>query len=287
VSDKSLVIVESPAKAKTIAAFLGPDFIVESSIGHIRDLPRRASDVPLKYKKESWARLGVDVDSDFKPLYIIDADKRDHIKRLKTLLSGADRLYLATDEDREGRVDCLALAGSAGAESARAAHGLSRDHEESHPTGDREPAGYRPAPGQCPGSSPHPGSAVRYEVSPVLWKKVMPKLSAGRVQSVSTRIVVEREIARMRFVLAQYWDVDGTFATADGSQFQATLVVLDGRRVASGKDFDEDGKLNRAEVFVLNAEQAKRARRSRCRRPASASTRWSRSPIGAALRRRS
>jgi DNA topoisomerase-1 len=257
VSDKSLVIVESPAKAKTIAAFLGPDFIVESSIGHIRDLPRRASDVPLKYKKESWARLGVDVDSDFKPLYIIDADKREHIKRLKTLLSGADRLYLATDEDREGesiawhllevlepKVPVLRMA----------------FHEITKKAIQQAIANPRDIDQRLVNAQEARRILDRlygYEVSPVLWKKVMPKLSAGRVQSVSTRIVVEREIARMRFVLAQYWDVDGTFATADGSQFQATLVVLDGRRVASGKDFDEDGKLNRAEVFVLNAEQAK------------------------------
>ncbi|HEU4581178.1 MAG TPA: type I DNA topoisomerase [Polyangiaceae bacterium] len=256
-SDKSLVIVESPAKAKTIAAFLGPDFIVESSIGHIRDLPRRASDVPPKYKKEAWARLGVDVDADFKPLYIIDADKRDHIKRLKSLLSEADRLYLATDEDREGesiawhllevlqpKVPVLRMAFHEITKKAiQAAIQNPRDidqrlvnAQEARRILDR---------------------LYGYEVSPVLWKKVMPKLSAGRVQSVSTRMVVDREIARMRFVLARYWDVDGTFATPDGSQFQATLVGVDGRKVATGKDFDEDGKLTRDDVFVLGEEQAK------------------------------
>jgi DNA topoisomerase-1 len=266
VSEKSLVIVESPAKAKTIAAFLGKDFIVESSIGHIRDLPRRASDVPPKYKKESWARLGVDVDGDFKPLYIIDADKRDHIKHLKDLLSGADRLYLATDEDREGesiawhllevlqpKVPVLRMAFHEitkkailqAIESPREIDQRLVNAQEARRILDR---------------------LYGYEVSPVLWKKVMPKLSAGRVQSVSTRIVVEREIARMRFVLAQYWDVDGTFATAasttagdgttEGTQFQATLVAVDGRRVATGKDFDDNGKLNRADVLVLSEAQA-------------------------------
>ncbi|MEY4547780.1 MAG: hypothetical protein RL685_3975 [Pseudomonadota bacterium] len=265
-SEKSLVIVESPAKAKTIAAFLGKDFIVESSIGHIRDLPRRASDVPPKYKKESWARLGVDVDGDFKPLYIIDADKRDHIKHLKDLLSGADRLYLATDEDREGesiawhllevlqpKVPVLRMAFHEitkkailqAIESPREIDQRLVNAQEARRILDR---------------------LYGYEVSPVLWKKVMPKLSAGRVQSVSTRIVVEREIARMRFVLAQYWDVDGTFATAasttagdgttEGTQFQATLVAVDGRRVATGKDFDDNGKLNRADVLVLSEAQA-------------------------------
>ena len=256
-SDKSLVIVESPAKAKTIAAFLGPDFIVESSIGHIRDLPRRASDVPPKYKKEAWARLGVDVDADFKPLYIIDADKRDHIKKLKELLSGADRLYLATDEDREGesiawhllevlqpKVPVLRMAFheitkkaiQAAIQSPRDIDQRLVNAQEARRILDR---------------------LYGYEVSPVLWKKVMPKLSAGRVQSVSTRMVVDRESARMRFVLAKYWDVDGTFSAADGSQFQATLVGIDGRKVATGKDFDDDGKLNRQDVFVLAEEQAK------------------------------
>jgi DNA topoisomerase-1 len=256
VSDKSLVIVESPAKAKTIGAFLGPDYVVESSIGHIRDLPRRASDVPPKYKKEAWARLGVDVDGDFKPLYIIDADKRDHIKRLKSLLTEADKLYLATDEDREGesiawhllevlqpKVPVLRMAFHEitkkailqAIENPREIDQRLVNAQEARRILDR---------------------LYGYEVSPVLWKKVMPKLSAGRVQSVSTRIVVEREIARMRFVLARYWDVDGQFATADGSQFQATLVALDGRRVATGKDFDEDGKLSRADVFVLDEAHA-------------------------------
>ncbi len=265
-SDKSLVIVESPAKAKTIAAFLGKDFIVESSIGHIRDLPRRASDVPPKYKKESWARLGVDVDGDFKPLYIIDADKRDHIKHLKELLTEADRLYLATDEDREGesiawhllevlqpKVPVLRMAFHEitkkailqAIENPREIDQRLVNAQEARRILDR---------------------LYGYEVSPVLWKKVMPKLSAGRVQSVSTRMVVEREIARMRFVVARYWDVEGTFTTdgngagengaGEPSQFQATLVGVDGRRVATGKDFDESGKLSRPDVFVLSEEQA-------------------------------
>jgi len=257
VSDKSLVIVESPAKAKTIAAFLGPEYIVESSIGHIRDLPRRASDVPPKYKKESWARLGVDIESDFKPLYVIDADKKDHIKRLKTLLGEASQLYLATDEDREGesiawhllevlepKVPVLRMAFHEITKKAilqaiqnpREIDQRLVNAQEARRILDR---------------------LYGYEVSPVLWKKVMPKLSAGRVQSVSTRIVVERELARMRFVLAQYWDVDGTFQTADNTAFQATLVGVDGRRVATGKDFDEDGKLTRSSVFVLDEARAR------------------------------
>ena len=258
VNDKSLVIVESPAKAKTIAAFLGPDFIVESSIGHIRDLPRRASDVPQKFKKESWARLGVDVDHDFKPLYIIDEDKKDHIKRLKALLATASRLYLATDEDREGesiawhllevldpKVPVLRMAFHEITKKAimqaiqnpREIDQRLVNAQEARRILDR---------------------LYGYEVSPVLWKKVMPKLSAGRVQSVSTRMIVDRESARMRFVLAQYWDIDATFevpstAPEGASNFQATLVALGGKRVATGKDFDDDGKLERNALLLGEA----------------------------------
>ncbi len=254
-SDKSLVIVESPAKAKTIAAFLGSEFIVESSIGHIRDLPRRAGDVPPKYKKESWARLGVDVDHDFKPLYIIDADKKEHIQRLKTLLLGAHTLYLATDEDREGesiawhllevlnpKVPVLRMA----------------FHEITKKAIEQAIANPRDIDQRLVNAQEARRILDRlygYEVSPVLWKKVMPKLSAGRVQSVSTRIVVEREAGRMRFVLATYWDIDAQFETEDKSKFQASLVSVDGQRVAAGKDFDEGGKLDRANALVLSEEQ--------------------------------
>jgi DNA topoisomerase-1 len=261
VSDKSLVIVESPAKAKTIAAFLGSEFIVESSIGHIRDLPRRASDVPLKFKKTAWARLGVDVDNDFKPLYIIDADKKEHIQRLKTLLAGADKLYLATDEDREGESiawHLLEVLDPKVPVLRMAFHEITKKAIEQAIQNPRD-IDQRLVNAQ---------EARRildrlygYEVSPVLWKKVMPKLSAGRVQSVSTRIVVDREAARMRFVLAKYWDIDATFETstdpAEGpNKFVATLVAVDGQRIATGKDFDEDGKLERKDALVLTEERA-------------------------------
>jgi DNA topoisomerase-1 len=264
-SDKSLVIVESPAKAKTIAAFLGSDFIVESSIGHIRDLPRRASDVPPKYKKTAWARLGVDVDNDFKPLYIIDADKKEHIQRLKTLLAGATKLYLATDEDREGESiawHLLEVLEPKVPVLRMAFHEITKKAIEQAIQNPRD-IDQRLVNAQ---------EARRildrlygYEVSPVLWKKVMPKLSAGRVQSVSTRMVVEREAQRMRFVVAGYWDIDATFETpspeasadVDGpNKFVATLVTIDGQRLATGKDFDEDGKLERKDSLVLSEERA-------------------------------
>jgi DNA topoisomerase-1 len=261
-SDKSLVIVESPAKAKTIAAFLGSDFIVESSIGHIRDLPRRASDVPPKYKKTAWARLGVDVDNDFKPLYIIDGDKKEHIQRLKSLLAGASKLYLATDEDREGESiawHLLEVLEPKVPVLRMAFHEITKKAIEQAIQNPRD-IDQRLVNAQ---------EARRildrlygYEVSPVLWKKVMPKLSAGRVQSVSTRMVVEREVQRMRFVVARYWDIDATFETAtdvsDGpNKLVATLVTVDGQRVATGKDFDDDGKLERQDALILSEERAR------------------------------
>lgn len=252
---KSLVIVESPAKAKTIAGYLGPNFIVESSIGHIRDLPKGASDVPAEYKGTSVGRLGVDVDHDFKPIYVVDSQKKDHIKRLKQLLKEADQVYLATDEDREGEsiawhllevlqpkvpVKRMAFheitkkAILAAMENPREVDRRLVDAQEARRILDR---------------------LYGYEVSPVLWKKVMPKLSAGRVQSVATRIVVERENERLRFVRAGYWDIEGRFVTQGGEALTAMLSTLDGQRVASGKDFGEDGKLTKKDVVLLNQSQ--------------------------------
>ena len=252
---KPLVIVESPAKAKTIAQFLGSDFHVESSIGHIRDLPRNAADVPSAYKGEPWARLGVDVDNGFKPLYVVTRDKRDQVKKLKSLVKDANELFLATDEDREGEsiawhlMEVLAptvpvkrmvfheITRSAIERSVREWRELDRrlvDAQETRRILDR---------------------LYGYEVSPVLWKKVSAGLSAGRVQSVATRLVVERERARMRFRAASYWDLSGVFSDEsahDPSPFPAALVSLDGRRLATGKDFDESGRLSRDEVVRLD-----------------------------------
>ena len=254
----ALVIVESPAKAKKIAEYLGDDYMVESSIGHIRDLPRNAADVPAAYKGEKWSRMGIDVDNDFKPLYVVSADKKDQIKKLKALLKESDELYLATDEDREGEAIAWHLlevlnpqvpvkrmvfheitkkAIISALENPRELDRHLVDAQEARRMLDR---------------------LYGYEVSPVLWKKVMPRLSAGRVQSVATRIVVERERERMAFIRAAYWDLEATFTKAgeaqDGepAQFNAKLLELDGKRVASGKDFDDAGKLSKAEAVVLD-----------------------------------
>lgn len=256
---KSLVIVESPAKARTIANFLGKNFIVESSIGHIRDLPKRAGDVPEKFKKQPWARLGVDVDNGFKPLYVVDPDKRAQIKKLKDLLKRSDALFLATDEDREGESIAWHLlqvlspkvpvkrmvfheiterAISEALEQPREVDRRLVDAQEARRILDR---------------------LYGYEVSPVLWKKVMPRLSAGRVQSVATRIVVERERERIDFVSATYWDVTGTFeAQTHREPFEATLVALGGKRIATGKDFAADGKLKADGIRHLDQSAAKK-----------------------------
>jgi DNA topoisomerase-1 len=255
---KALVIVESPAKARTIGGLLGPDFIVESSIGHIRDLPRGADEVPAAYKGEGWARLGVDVDNGFKPLYVVSASKKSVVANLKRLLKDADELYLATDEDREGesiawhlfevlsptvpvkRMVFHEITPEAIARAVEEWRDLDRrlvDAQEARRILDR---------------------LYGYEVSPVLWRKVMPRLSAGRVQSVATRMVVERERARMRFHSATWWGIEGTFTQAEApSTFGATLVSLGGTAVATGKDFNEDGvQTSRGTVRVLVEEEA-------------------------------
>ncbi len=257
-----LVIVESPAKAKKIASFLGPGYVVESSIGHIRDLPRNAADVPASHKGQPWARLGVDVDNDFQTLYVVSADKRQQVAKLRALLKDADELFLATDEDREGEAIAWHLletlkpkvpvrrmvfheitpsAIQAAVEAPRELDRALVDAQETRRVLDR---------------------LYGYEVSPVLWKKVMPKLSAGRVQSVATRVVVERERARMRFREASYWDVEGRFTAAAQDDptapraLAATLVALDGTRLATGRDFAAETGLLRPGADVVHLDEA-------------------------------
>ena len=251
---KRLVIVESPAKARTIKGFLGPEFDVESSIGHIRDLPERAADVPAKYKKEPWARLGVNVENDFEPLYVIDPEKKQRVADLKKRLNQADELLLATDEDREGEAIAWHLSEVLKPKvPARRMvfHEITRDAIE------RALLETRDIDARLVDAQETRRILDRlygYEVSPVLWKKIMPRLSAGRVQSVATRLVVERERARRAFVAAEYWDIEGTFVPGP---FTARLVSVDGKRVAQGRDFDSQGVL--AEGAVRLDEQRARA----------------------------
>jgi DNA topoisomerase-1 len=251
---KRLVIVESPAKARTIKTFLGPDFDVESSIGHIRDLPERAADIPAKYKKEPWARLGVNVENDFEPLYVIDSEKKQRVADLKKRLSQADELLLATDEDREGEAIAWHLSEVLKPKvPARRMvfHEITRDAIERALLETRE-IDVRLVDAQE--TRRILDRLYGYEVSPVLWKKIMPRLSAGRVQSVATRLVVERERARRAFVAADYWDIEGTFTPG---AFTARLVAVDGKRVAQGRDFSAQGVLGEG-VVQLDEAFAKR-----------------------------
>ena len=252
---KPLIIVESPAKAKTIAGILGDGYTVTSSVGHIRDLPRKAADIPAKYKGEKWARLGVDVDNDFEPLYIVTKEKKETVKNLKAMLADASELYLATDEDREGESIAWHLtevlkpkipvrrmvfheitpgASQEAIENPRDVDAHLVDAQETRRVLDR---------------------LYGYEVSPVLWKKIKPKLSAGRVQSVATRIIVERERERIAFRSASYWDLSGTFQAAEEA-FTATLVAVDGTRLATGKDFSALGELKKQDVVTFDEATA-------------------------------
>jgi DNA topoisomerase I len=245
---KRLVIVESPAKAKTIAGYLGGGYLVESSIGHIRDLPNRASEIPEKLKKEPWARLGVDVEHDFEPLYVVDADKRQRVNDLKRKLKDADELYLATDEDREGEAIAWHLL-----EVLQPKVPVRRMvfHEITKEAIDRALGETREVDKRLVDAQETRRILDRlygYEVSPVLWKKVMQGLSAGRVQSVAVRLVVERERERRAFVSAAYWDAKGVF---DPGSFEARLVGVDGKRVAQGRDFAQDGTLKTQDAVVL------------------------------------
>jgi DNA topoisomerase-1 len=256
---KPLVIVESPAKAKTISRFLGGDFTVESSIGHIRDLPQDASDIPAAYKGEAWSRLGVDVDNGFKPLYVVSREKKQQVAKLKDLLKNASELYLATDEDREGEAiawHLLEVLNPTIPVKRMVFHEITKqaiqhavdnwrdlnrhlvDAQEGRRILDR---------------------LVGYELSPILWRKVSQGLSAGRVQSVATRILVERERARIRFKTAEFWDLSATFDKLENdpvSPFSANLLSLDGNRLATGKDFGEDGELTKPGLVVLDGTQA-------------------------------
>ncbi|BCL15278.1 type I DNA topoisomerase [Micromonospora sagamiensis] len=237
-----LVIVESPAKAKTISGYLGPGYVVEASFGHVRDLPRNAADVPAKYKGEPWARLGVDVDNGFHALYVVSADRKQQITKLIRLAKEVDEILLATDEDREGEAIAWHLV-----ETLKPRVPVKRMvfHEITKPAIQAAVANPREIDRALVDAQEARRILDRlygYEVSPVLWKKVMPRLSAGRVQSVATRIVVERERQRMAFRSAEYWDILATLAVADPGQgprtFHATLVALNGDRIATGKDFE-------------------------------------------------
>jgi DNA topoisomerase-1 len=254
---KSLVIVESPAKARTISKFLGDDFTVEASIGHIRDLPEGKKEVPEEFKKEEWAYLGVNVDRDFEPIYIVPPNKREQVKKLKDLLKTSKDLYLATDEDREGEAISWHL------------HEILKPKVPVHRLVFHEITEEAiqdaiKSPRQIDGALVKAQETRRvldrlygYEVSSLLWRKVGRGLSAGRVQSVAVRLIVERERARREFVTATFWDLLGSFATAGAEAFQAQLMSVGGRKIPTGKDFDSTtGKIKDPNLMLMNEQQA-------------------------------
>jgi DNA topoisomerase-1 len=256
---KSLVIVESPAKARTISRFLGGDFTVEASIGHVRDLPQGAKQIPAQYKGEDWAYLGVNVHSDFDPVYIIPPGKKAQVMKLKALLKDAKQLYLATDEDREGEAISWHLNELLKPKvpvHRLVFHEITKEAIEEaldHPRAiDNDLVRAQEARRII-------DRLYGYEVSPLLWRKVRPKLSAGRVQSVAVRLIVERERQRMAFVSATYWDLLGHFGKSDGQAFEAELVSVDDRKIPSGKDFDPaTGQLKDAGLLLLDEPGAAR-----------------------------
>lgn len=259
---KRLVVVESPTKAKTIRGFLPPGFDVEASMGHVRDLPASAAEIPAEYKDSSWARTGVNVDNGFQPLYVVPRDKKKIVKQLKDALKKADELYIATDEDREGesigwhlvqvlepqvpvrRMVFHEITRDAIVRALEETREVDRnlvDAQETRRVLDR---------------------LVGYSISPLLWKKIAPRLSAGRVQSVAVRLLVQREEERIAFVPASYWDLKASLGT-DGARFDAVMTHFRDLRLATGKDFDDQtGKLKAGleagrDVLLLSEEEAR------------------------------
>ncbi len=256
-----LVIVESPAKARKIGAFLGDEYVVEASVGHIRDLPQRAADIPAEYKKIAWAKEGVNIEEDFAPLYVINPDKRAKVNELKALMKGADELILATDEDREGEAIAWHLIEVLRPKipiSRMVFHEITKEaiQEAAHNTRDLD---YRLVDAQE--TRRVLDRLYGYRLSPVLWKKVMPRISAGRVQSVATRLIVERERERMSFISSSWWDLK---AETD-QNFTARLISLDGKRVATTNDFDENGGLKEkslGNILLLDEPSANELKQS-------------------------
>jgi len=254
---KSLVIVESPAKARTIGGFLGRDYVIEASIGHVRDLPQGAKQIPAQYKNEKWAYLGVNVDDNFAPVYVIPPGKTEQVRKLRGLVKDAKELFLATDEDREGEAISWHLR-----EILKPKVPVRRlvFHEITKEAIQEALAHPRDIDDDLVRAQEARRILDRlfgYEVSPLLWRKVRPKLSAGRVQSVAVRLVVERERERMAFVSASFWDLLGTFAKHGGEGFDAGLVSYEGRLIPATKDFDAaTGKVKDPALLLLNETQA-------------------------------
>ena len=252
-----LVIVESPAKARTISKFLGPKYTIEASIGHIRDLPEGARKSPRTYKGEDWAYLGVNVNENFEPVYIIPPSKTKQVRKLKSLLKSAGELYLATDEDREGEAIswhlCEVLQPKVPVHRL-VFHEITKEaiHESLEHPRDIDDNLVR-----AQETRRIIDRLYGYDVSPLLWRKIRPRLSAGRVQSVAVRLIVERERQRMAFKTATYWDLLGIFAKTNGESFQAELISADGRKIPESRDFDPaTGSLKDSTLLWLDEQGA-------------------------------
>ncbi|MGA2617040.1 MAG: type I DNA topoisomerase [Thermoguttaceae bacterium] len=253
----SLMIVESPAKARTIGKFLGRQFAIEASIGHVRDLPQGAKEVPEPFKHEAWAYLGVNVTKDFDPIYVVPREKAQQVKKLKAALRGAKELFLATDEDREGEAISWHLCEVLQPKVPVHRLVFHEITEEAIREALANPRAIDQALVRAQEVRRIVDRLYGYDVSPLLWRKIRPRLSAGRVQSVAVRLIVERERQRMAFVPATYWDLLGTFATAGGESFEAELVSVDGRRMPASRDFDPaTGRLKDTGCLLMDERQA-------------------------------
>ncbi len=287
VSGTALVIVESPAKARTISKFLGRGYTIEASIGHIRDLPQGAKEIPEQYKKEEWAYLGVDVNHGFEPVYVIPRAKGQQVRKLKGLLKGASELYLATDEDREGEAISWHLCEVL--QPKVPVHRL-----VFHEITEEAIRNALTSPRQIDDNLVRAQEVRRivdrlygYDVSPLLWRKVRPRLSAGRVQSVAVRLIVERERQRMAFRSATFWDLLGTFAKPGSPPFEAEMISMGGRQIPTGRDFDPaTGQLKDSRLLLLDERQAVELAERLRTRPAEWPV-WKTSPTRPARTRRS
>lgn len=257
-SEKSLVIVESPTKAKTLKKFLGPNYIVTASNGHIRDLPNNASEIPASVKKESWARLGINVEDNFSPLYVVPSKKKDHVKKIKDFVKDSNLIFLATDEDREGESISWHLLEVLKPKIPTKRLVFHEITKEAIFKALENPRSIDENLVKAQETRRIIDRLYGYEVSPLLWKKMAPGLSAGRVQSVAIRLLVEKEKARIAFKSADYWGVKALLKK-EADEFDAELIETNQKKVATGKDFDPDtGKLkNSDKIIALSESQAK------------------------------
>lgn len=256
--EKYLVIVESPTKAKTIRKFLPKNYIVEASMGHVRDLPQSAADIPAKLKKEDWAKLGVNVENKFEPLYVVPKGKSKIVTALRKQMKECSIIYLATDEDREGESiswHLIALLKPKVPVKRMVFHEITKSAinkalEETRELDEKLVKAQE--------ARRILDRLYGYTLSPLIWKKIAYGLSAGRVQSTGLRIIVERERERRKFVKSEYWDLKAKL-TADKKEFEAKLTYVDGKRIATGKDFDPDtGKLIKKDGILIDEKKAKK-----------------------------